>query len=91
MLKHLLEHNAFITVESERWRGECTLGRGPEKSGGTLIAPKALAPQALGRGAAKGRAEERDLATFSRTRIFPIFSNLFSKGIGYRVGLGYRV
>jgi hypothetical protein len=28
---------------------------------------------------------------FSKLEFFPIFPNLFSKGIGYRVGLGYRV
>ena len=28
---------------------------------------------------------------FSEFEYFPIFSNFFAKGIGYRVGLGYRV
>jgi hypothetical protein len=48
--------NALTRTESRIGEvgGECTLGREPDnlKSGGTLIAPKALAPQAHGRGAA---------------------------------------
>jgi hypothetical protein len=45
------------------------------------------------RAVANGRKRDRERPGnfFSNLEFSPIFPNFFSKGIGYRVGLGYRV